>query len=53
MRRGTVSIVNRAGSSRGPTSFQRSGIDTRAPATGRTLNGATSSLPCPFCRKSR
>ena len=35
------------------TSLHASGIETRAPSTGRTLKGETISFPCPFCTKSR
>ena len=49
MRAGTVLIVNARMSSLGVTSRQESGVETGAPGSGRTLNGATSRRPCPFC----
>ena len=54
-----LSFLNRSGavlmvcflmSSRLFTSRHARGIDTGAPGSGRTLNGATSSLPDPFWR---
>ncbi len=50
MRRGTLRMVKRWMSRPCVTSCQRSGVDTVAPGTGRTLNGAASSLPEPFWR---
>jgi len=50
MRCTAFAMVNRPMSSDLVTSRQRSGIDTGAPGNGRTLKGATRSLPCPFWR---
>src|SRR5215210_4657680 len=44
MRAGALSIVKLLTSRPALTSFHLSGIDTGAPARGRALNGATSSL---------
>src|SRR5687767_11501287 len=45
-----VLIVNARGSSASFTSSHVRGIDTDAPGSGRTLNGATMSWPCRFWR---
>ena len=50
IRSGTVLIVCFRMSSRGLTSRHASGTETGAPGSGRTLNGATISLPDPFWR---
>src|SRR5437870_2655173 len=53
MRAAAVLMVNFPGSRRALTSFHSSGMETVAPGSGRTLNGATISWPWRFCRKSR
>ena len=50
--RRTVRIVKRAGSRRFVTFDHARGIETGAPARGRTESGAAISLPRPFWRKS-
>ena len=52
IRLGAFLIVNLSAWSLPFTSLHLSGIDTGAPGSGRTHNGDTSSLPCPFCTKS-
>ena len=50
IRSSALRIVNVFGSSVSFTSSYSSGIDTVAPGSGRTLNGATMVWPCRFCK---